>query len=73
MIFISEKVRRIVRDPETRRMTLEYYELSGKHFPLFNYDNWYTIDDWYKALTEALEKLRAEKTNDAEHGNHSKT
>lgn len=61
MASISGKARSVLRNPETRKMAMEYYQLAGKAFPPFNYDDWYTIDEWFNALTSELDELRKEK------------
>lgn len=60
VVYLTEKARTILYDTNTRALVMEYKALAGRSFPLFNYDSWYSIDDWYSKLTSELERLRKE-------------
>ena len=49
-------------DQETRALTNEYYELTGKVYPAFNGAEWPSPEEWYADLKIAVYRERTEPT-----------
>ena len=57
-MYLSEKASKILRADETWELRARYEKLTGKSFPLFNYDEWNSIDEWLGTLHEGIEKAK---------------
>lgn len=61
-MYLSNKAKKVLYADETWHLRAEYKKLTGKSFPLFNYDYWRSIDEWLAELKRGIEDANNKQT-----------